>query len=117
MDNKKQQAELKNGLELVLTLQLALEIMDEYNLKGLSKKYGNMFKNTIEKSLSSSYDRLYADDSEFVTNAMNMKNKMISDIAKLNEADAILLASFIQKFMDNIEIARKNGLIFFDKLI
>jgi hypothetical protein len=76
-----------------------------------------MFKKSLEKNVSESYDRLYADDSEFLTNAMNIKNKLISNIASLNEADAILLSEFINKFMDNIEIARKKGVIFFDKIV
>jgi hypothetical protein len=117
MEKSKLQKELRNGLELVLTLQLTLELMDDYKLTGLPKKYGNMFKKSLEKNVSESYDRLYADDSEFLTNAMNIKNKLISNIASLNEADAILLSEFINKFMDNIEIARKKGVIFFDKIV
>lgn len=117
MENKKKEDELRNGLELVLTLQLALELMDEYKLRGLSKKYGNMFKKSLEKNLSELYDRLYTDDSEFVTNAMNIKNKLMSNIASFNEADAILFSEFTEKFIKNIEIARKKGVIFFDKII
>jgi hypothetical protein len=51
METKQLRKDLKNGLELVLTLQLTLELMDEYKLKGLPKKYGNMFKNSLEKDL------------------------------------------------------------------
>jgi|TARA_B110000977_G_scaffold94379_1_gene124781 hypothetical protein len=109
--------ELRNGLELVLALQLTLELMDEYRLKGLPKKYGNMFKNSIEKSMSQTYDRLYKNDPEFMTNSMNIKNEMISSIASLNEVDAILFASFTQHYMDNIDVAREKGTVFFSKLL
>tara|TARA_B110000908_G_scaffold36958_1_gene44349 strand:+ start:3739 stop:4092 length:354 start_codon:yes stop_codon:yes gene_type:complete len=117
METKQLRKDLKNGLELVLTLQLTLELMDEYKLKGLPKKYGNMFKNSLEKDLSQSYDRLYNIDQEYTTNAMNKKNQLISNIASFNEVDAILFAQFAEKFIDNIEIARKKGVVFFDKLI
>ena len=108
---------LRNGLELVLALQLTLELMDEYRLKGLPKKYGNMFKNSIEKSMSNTYDRLYKNDPEFMTNSMNIKNEMISSIASLNEVDAILFASFTKHYMDNIDVAREKGTVFFSKLL
>jgi hypothetical protein len=48
---------------------------------------------------------------------MNKKNQLISNIASFNEVDAILFAQFAEKFIDNIEIARKKGVVFFDKLI
>ena len=117
MESNQSQKNLKNGLELVLTLQLTLELMDEYKLKGLPKKYGNMFKNSLEKDLSQSFDRLYKIDEEYTTNAMNKKNELISNIASLNEVDAILFAEFSNKFMKNIDLARKKGVVLFDKLI
>ena len=92
-----------------------LLIAGEGEQKEIIQSY--IIKNSLEKNLSESYDRLYADDSEFVTNAMNIKNKLISNIASLNEADAILLSEFINKFMDNIEIARKKGVIFFPLIL
>jgi hypothetical protein len=42
---------------------------------------------------------------------------MISQIANMNEADAILASEFLDKFSKNIEIARKKGVVFFDKLL
>ena len=48
---------------------------------------------------------------------MNIKNKLMSNIASFNEADAILFSEFTEKFIKNIEIARKKGVIFFDKII
>jgi hypothetical protein len=42
---------------------------------------------------------------------------MITQIAEMNEADAILASEFLDKFGKNIEIARKKGIIFFDKLL
>ena len=76
-----------------------------------------MFRKSLEKGLSESYDRLYNIDPEYTTNAMNKKNELISNIASFNEVDAILFAEFSKKFMDNIDIARKKGVVFFDKLI
>ena len=39
---------VKNGIELLVTLQLALELMDEYKLKGRAKNTANMFKDALE---------------------------------------------------------------------
>ena len=52
-----------------------------------------------------------------MTNSMNIKNEMISSIASLNEVDAILFASFTQHYMDNIDVAREKGIVFFSKLL
>lgn len=42
---------------------------------------------------------------------------MIKQIASLHEADQILLSDFVNKFIKNIEIARKKGVVFFEKII
>ena len=42
---------------------------------------------------------------------------MIKQLANLDEADNILISEFINKFIENIDIARKKGIVFFDKLL
>ena len=109
--------ETHNGLELLLTAQLFIDIFDNYNLTGIEKKYGKMFHTALEKKTIQHYNEVYKNDSEFALNSLNIKQRMINQIAELNEADAILLSEFISKFIDNIEIARKKGVVFFDKII
>lgn len=103
----KDKAVVKTGLELVLTLQLALEIMDEYKLNGLLKKHGNLFKNTLEKNVGEAYDRVFTLDQEMAINAMNLKQRMISQIATLAEPEAIVFSEYVNKFFDNKEEAIK----------
>lgn len=108
---------VKNGIELLVTLQLALELMDEYKLKGRAKNTANMFKDALEKDIMQNYHRVYNEDPEMLTNSLNFKNQMIVDIASLGENDAILLADYIRKFMENIEEVREKKVMIFDKLI
>ncbi len=107
----------KNGLELLLLMDLLLATMDEYKLKGVVKNKGNLFRNAIEKSVNNSMDKNSELDEEFTNNAINLKQRMIKQIASFNEADNILLSEFINKFYNNIDIARKKGVVFFDKII
>jgi hypothetical protein len=109
--------ETHNALELLLTAQLFIDIFDNYNLKGIEKKYGKMFYSALEKKTIKHYNEVYKNDSEFALNSLNIKERMITQIAELNEADAILLSEFINKFYENIEIARKKGVVFFDKIL
>jgi hypothetical protein len=109
--------ETHNALELLLTAQLFIDIFDNYNLTGIEKKYGKMFHNALEKKTIKHYNEVYKNDSEFALNSLNIKERMITQIAELNEADAILLSEFINKFYENIEIARKKGVVFFDKIL
>ena len=109
--------ETHNALELLLTAQLFLDIFENYNLAGIEKRYGKMFHSALEKKTIKHYDEVYKKDSEFALNSLNIKQRMITQIAELNEADAILLSEFINKFTDNIEIARKKGVVFFDKIL
>ena len=113
MENK----ETHNGVELLLTAQLFIDIFDNYELKGIEKKYGKMFHTALEKKTIKHYDEVYKNDAEFALNSLNIKQRMITQIAELNEADAILLSEFINKFYENIEIARKKGVVFFDKIL
>ena len=78
----KQNTELKNGLELLLLLDLTLATMDDYNLKGPVKNKANLFRNALEKQINNSVDDLMGN-----------------------------------KFIENIDIARKKGIVFFDKLL
>jgi len=109
--------ETHNALELLLTAQLFIDIFDNYELKGIEKKYGKMFYNALETKTIKHYNEVYKNDSEFALNSLNIKERMITQIAELNEADAILLSEFINKFYENIEIARKKGVVFFDKIL
>lgn len=109
--------ETHNGLELLLTAQLFIDIFENYNLTGLEKRYGKMFYTALEKKTVKHYNEVYNNDPEFSLNSLNLKQRMINQIAELNEADAILLSEFINKFTENIEIARKKGVVFFDKIL
>lgn len=108
---------IKNGIELLVTLQLALELMDEYKLKGRAKNTANLFKDALEADIMQNYHRMYKSDPEMLTNSLNFKNQMIEDIASLSEADSILLSDFIHKFIENIEEVREKKILIFDKLI
>lgn len=108
---------LKNGIELLVTLQLALELMDEYKLKGRAKNTANMFKSALEKDVMDNYHRVFKQDAEILINSLNFKNQMIEDIASLSEADSILLSDFIHKFIENIDEVREKKILIFDKLI
>lgn len=108
--------ELKNGTELLLSLALSLDLLEQYNANKLLKRKINIAKAELEKSITSLFSELYGNDEEFVQNSLKYKEKAIRIIAKYNEADCILACDFLEKFDDNIEIARKKGLIFFDKL-
>jgi hypothetical protein len=107
----------KTGMELVLTLQLALEYMDDIKLTGLPKRYGNMFKNAIEKDLSIAYDRGFSIDQQIMINAMNKKESIISIIAGLSEPDCMLFTQFAEHFIENIEEARKGNQIYLNKIL
>lgn len=109
--------ELKNGLELVLLMDLILATMDEYNLKGNVKNKANLFRKSIEKQVNKAIDHETQRDEEFINNAIVKKERMIKQMASFNEADNILFSEFTNKFYNNIEIARKKGVVFFDKLI
>jgi len=109
--------ETHNGLELLLTAQLFIDIFENYNLKGIEKKYGKMFADALEKKTIQHYNQVYKSDAEFALNSLNIKQRLISQIAELNEADAILLSEFVNKFINNIEIARSKGVVFFDKIM
>lgn len=109
-------AEVKNGMELLLTMQLAVELMDEYKLKGNVKRKANMFRQELKKVLDNAYDTAYAADPKYMTNALNYKHKMISAIAELSEPDALLLASFVEKFYNNIDEFRSKGVVEFDNI-
>ena len=109
--------ETHNGLELLLTAQLFIDIFENYKLTGIEKKYGKMFHEALEKKTIKHYNQVYENDAEFALNSLNIKQRLITQIAELNEADAILLSEFVNKFINNIEIARTKGVVFFDKII
>lgn len=107
---------LRNGVELVLSLTLSMELLDVYKAKHLLKKKIDICRSALEEQIVSDYDRIYKKDPELVTNAMNKKNALISQVAKYNEPDVILFAEFAAKFDENIDSIREKGVIIFDKL-
>lgn len=114
MNNQK---ELKNGTDLLTSLDVTLSIMDEYQLKGNAKRKANLFRQEVEKVVNPAIDEMHERDEEFLQNALNKKERMIKQIASLHEADQILLSEFVNKFINNIDIARKKGVVFFEKMI
>ena len=108
---------LKNGTELLLSLALSLDLLEDYNASQLLKRKINAAKQEIEKHINHHLKNIYKEDEEFVHNSIRFKEKVISKIAKYNEADCVLACDFLDKFDANIEIARKKGIVFFDKLI
>jgi len=109
-------AVVRTGMELVFTLQLALEIMDEYKLNGLLKKHGNMFKRTLESNVGKAYDRVFSLDQEMAINAMNLKHRMISQIASLPEPEAIVFSEYVNNFFENKEQAISNTQVMITKV-
>jgi hypothetical protein len=107
----------KNQLDLIIALDITLAIMDSYNLKHKAKKLGTLFRNEIEKHTNAEIDQIYKVDEEFITNALNLKERMFKDIASLNEAEQLMLSEFVHKFVKNKEIAMKKGILFFDKIL
>lgn len=108
---------LKNGLELTTTLQLALELCDQYPVKHKVKQTMKAFLNEAEKDISLEYSRAYDASPEFALNAVKKKHELIKIISEFDEADFILCGEFLRKFKDNIHIARIKGQVFFDKII
>lgn len=108
---------LKNGLELTTSLQLSIELMDQYPVKGLIKNKAKEFLKVVENDIANEFSRVYQKDHEFATNAINKKHELIKIIAEFDEADFILCSDFLRKFSDNIHIARKKGIVFFDKIV
>ena len=109
--------ELRNGTELLLTLTLAADLLSEYNASKLLKKQINRTIKMIDDKTSVHYNKMYKNDPEFVTNAMQCKHRLISQISKYNEVDTMILSEFVDKFDKNIDIARDKGVVFFNKLL
>ena len=108
---------LKNGLELTITAQLLLELSDQYPVKQLIKKRLKDFLKVAENDISNEYERVYKTNREYALNAIEKRHELIKNIADFDEADFILYSEFTQKFIDNIEIARTKGTIFFNKIL
>lgn len=108
---------LKNGLELTTSLQLSVELIDQYPVKGIIKQKAKDFLKAAENDVANEYSRIYNKDHEFALNVIKKKHQLIKIIAEFDEADFALCSEFLKKFKDNIHLARKNGLVFFDKII
>lgn len=114
---KYKEEELDNGLELLLTAQLFLELSDKYNLKGMSKRYCKMLVKELERVGGEPFEDFHKDDEVFAVNALNKKHDLIKIIASFNERDALLFEEFAKRFVNNIELARAKGVVFFKKLL
>ena len=108
---------LKNGLELTTSLQLTIELMDQYPVKMKIKQTAKAFLKEVEIDAAAEYLKVYNASHEFALNAVKKKHELIKIIAEFDEADFILCSDFLRKFKDNIHLARKNGLVFFDKIM
>ena len=106
----------KNGLELILSLALSLDLLDQYDSKGLLKKKINKISEDITFDISSRFKQIFETSEEFVHNSLRHKANIIKLIAKYDEADCILAADMLKKFDDNIEEERKKGIVFFETL-
>ena len=102
----------KNGLELILSLTLSLDLLDQYDPKGILKKRINV----IRKEIDTRYNQIFKTSEEFAQNSLRHKENLIKLIAKYDEADCILAADMLKKFDDNIEEERKKGIVFFETL-
>jgi hypothetical protein len=94
-------------LELILTLQLALELVDD----------DVYIKKELEKSIESAYNALYSQDPQMTINLMNAKHKLISHIANLNEPDAFLLSDIVDEVITNIDKFRENRTLYLSQLL
>ncbi len=114
MENK----ELKNGVELILSLALSLDLLEQYKCKTALKNHVRKTKKAIEDNLiEQGYNKMYLESEEYTQNLLTLKENYINRVAKYNEADFALLSHFTKHFDDNIEIARKKGILFFDKIL
>ena len=108
---------LKKGTELILSLSLTLDLMEQYNAKHTLKRDINIAKKAVEKDLFKHYDAFYNEHEEFCQNSLRLKEDLIKKVAKYNEVDCMLLSEFMEHFDKNIEIARKKGQVFFNKIL
>lgn len=115
-ETKEDNKDLKNGLELTITAQLFLDLCDHYPVKRMVKKRLNDFLTEAEKDIAQEYKKVYETNPEFCTNAVRMRHNLIKMLAELHEADLILATDFMTKFVKNIDVARKKGIVFFEKL-
>lgn len=108
---------MKTGIELSLTLQLALELMDEMKLKGRAKNLANLLKNELEKDIVYNYNVMYKNDPQMTTNLMNARHRLISQVAELDEPDLLLMSDIVNHVVDNIDKARENRVLFLNQLL
>jgi hypothetical protein len=102
--------------ELTLALQLSLEIMEDAGLKGRPKQLGNMFFKEL-KVAEENYNKMYHNDPEITINVMNSKHRLISQIAEMDEADAVMLSDLINHYVENIQEFRDKKVTYFTQLL
>lgn len=76
-----------------------------------------MLVRELERVGAEPFEDLYKNDEMFAVNALNKKHDLIKIIASFNERDALLFEEFAKRFVDNIELARAKGGVFFKKLL
>lgn len=103
--------------EITLAMQLVLELMDDIGLKGRTKQLGNMFVKELEKTVEDNYNKMYQNDPQAAINVMNSKHRLISQISKMNEPDAIMLSDLINHYVENIEEFREKKVTYFTELL
>ena len=82
-------------LSLILTGQLFMELSDECELMHKEKQMCNRLVRMLETSISKPYSRLYDRDHVMVLNSLNIKQRMIEQIAKMDESEAIRISEYI----------------------
>lgn len=60
---------------------------------------------------------MYKNDPQMVTNLMNSRHRLISQIAEFDEPDLLLLSHVINHVVDNIDKARENRVLFLNELL
>jgi len=104
------------GTEITTTLWIAIEQMEKIpQLGGIRKACANL-KRAIENQVSKNVDIMYQTDEEIAHNIFKSKERMIKQIASVNDCDMVLLSDHIDLFFETIEEIRKEKVVYFDKI-
>ena len=87
----------KNGVEITITGQLLLELLDEYEYKGQAKVNLKNFLKLSEKNIVEEYARIMEVENEMILNALKKRYKLIKRLAKLDERELILVTDACDK--------------------
>jgi hypothetical protein len=104
------------GTEITTTLWIAIEQMEKIpQLGGIRKACSNL-KRAIENQVSKNVDIMYQTNEEIAHNIFKSKERMIKQIASVNDCDMVLLSDHIDLFFETIEEIRKEKVVYFDKI-